>query len=160
MNLGVKHACPYNNNGARAHTTTLKEEGAWARVGRVDGGGGDRWRRIWISEWMDGWMLVGCVSFCGICMSRSRTVETRTGVIVRETNGGTTDNSSPQFLENKTVASAMSNSTLLPGCRRTLEQVPQIGNEAKIYQMKLRAASGRAVSHFGVLAAVEIAVVL
>ena len=93
-------------------------------------------------------------------MSRSRTVETRTGVIVRETNGGTTDNSSPQFLENKTVASAMSNSTLLPGCRRTLEQVPQIGNEAKIYQMKLRAASGRAVSHFGVLAAVEIAVAL
>ena len=73
---------------------------------------------------------------------------------------GTTDNSSPQFLENKTVASAMSNSTLLPGCRRTLEQVPQIGNEAKIYQMKLRAASGRAVSHFGVLAAVEIAVAL
>ena len=59
MNLGVKHACPYNNNGARAHATTLKEEGAWARVGRVDGGGGDRWRRIWISEWMDGWMDVG-----------------------------------------------------------------------------------------------------
>ena len=61
MNLGVKHACPYNNNGARAHTTTLKEEGAWARVGRVDGGGGDRWRRIWISEWMDGWMDVGWI---------------------------------------------------------------------------------------------------
>ena len=73
---------------------------------------------------------------------------------------GTTDNSSPQFLENKTVASAMSNSALLPGCSQALEQVAQIGNEAKIYQIRLRAASGRAVSHSGVLAAVDIAVTL
>ena len=54
----------------------------------------------------------------------------------------------------------MSNSALLPGCSQALEQVPQIGNEAKIYQIRLRAASGRSVSRFGVLAAVDIAVTL
>ena len=74
-------------NFAITRHTRGEEEGEYGRgaggAGGGGGGGGNRLKRVLIDGRMN-----ECISFCGICMSPSRTVATRAGGRARRGAGG------------------------------------------------------------------------